>query len=242
MGCASHRHVVSDEESTLVEQERKLKYFGQSAVHVDQVLRKYSHEGSVTTAQFAAAAADLHLKVDADGPNSRIGLFYDTLKRGGAFKLNQLLLTGLLLSEGHQAAKAELVYEIYDPESTNVLPAGKVTDMVADLLDISVTKLQVLIGPGQNGPADPTSVNFYIDKLLVHRKSTDDKLAAAILQGKAQITKAEFVAVLGTKKLRHLLTSSGFREYYFKEYKSKAFPHLKKDKKDKKDTVKTEAK
>jgi hypothetical protein len=222
MGCVSHRQRLNDEETTLTEQELKLNYYKHPSVQLDYVLRKHSHDGLINAAQFAAASIELGLVTSSEAPESLIAKFYSELSKAGVWRLKQMLLIGLLLGEGQTGTKAELLFEIYDQDCADSILGSQVREICTDLLEVAVTKLSVLVGPHQNGPADPTSVNIYIDRLLINRKSTDAKIVSLILQGRSQITKADFVKALETEELRGLLSSSGFRRFYYKEYKVKS--------------------
>jgi hypothetical protein len=218
----SNRQKLSDEEATLTEQECKLNYSRHTSVYLDYIFRKHSHGGLINAAQFAATSIELGLVTSSNDPHSLIAKFYSDLSTAGVWRLRQMLLVSLLLGQGRPGTKAELLFEVYDQDSADSITGSQMREVVTDLLEVAVTKLSVLVGPNQNCPADPTSVNLYINQLLINRKSTDAKILSLILQGRAQITKADLVKAFEIEELRDLLSSSGFRRFYYKEYKAKS--------------------
>jgi hypothetical protein len=218
MGCGGSREVLSDEESYLVSHEHELLYNTQTSSQVDLVFRKYSYDNSLNTSQLTQAAIKLGIRIDNIGTCNQIKPLYTSLKTGGDnTPLQSLLLLGVLLTQGDPREKARLLFEIYDRVSQEEIKAAVVESLVMDLYEIAMIKLSGLVGTKINS-SEAAHTKQYLAKIDHIKGVAGKKLTEAIVGDAPAINKAEFIATLSSSRLRKVLTSSGFRGYFFNEY------------------------
>jgi hypothetical protein len=218
MGCTSHRLKLNDEEAALAELERELNWHVHSAVGLDRVLRKHSYQGQLIESQFTAASSVLRLKITG-GTTGRIAAFYSDLKHGDSYSLNKLLILGILLGAGTTAAKAELLFEVFDHESSEVLKADNVKRLVSDLYKTAVHLLPTLLGTAPTSAVLPSAF-YYIDRLRMYADEVKTQLEQKLIGDKQAVTKADFKKEFEGESLSNLLSSSGFRLHCFKHHQS----------------------
>jgi hypothetical protein len=218
MGCGASREVLSDEESYLVAYEHELLYNTQTSSQVDLVFRKYSYDNSLNTSQLTKAAIKLGIRIDNIGTCNQIKPLYTGLKTpADRTPLQSLLLLGVLLSQGDPSEKAKLLFEIYDRMSQEVIKAAVVESLVMDLYETAIIKLSDLVG-SQINSSEAGHTKQYLAKIDHIKSVAGKKLTEAIVGHAPTINKAEFIATLSSSRLRTVLTSSGFRGYFFNEY------------------------
>ena len=121
MGCVQTKEICN-EENNMILFEENLGYHLQVSTEVDSVFRKYSSNGYLNSAQFRRACNILGITSINTEESNKIEAFYQKLQNDKSlYPLKDLLVIGVLLSDGNARDKSRLLYEIYDEDNTGNL-------------------------------------------------------------------------------------------------------------------------
>ena len=117
MGCTSTKSEILAEEQAIQEGQLYLLYSYMHCKDVDHIYRKYSYSGRINTSQFIEISKKLNLASVNMANDPKLQKFYDSFKTQEDYNLNQLLILGILTSQGSAIDKAKLLFEIQDKTS-----------------------------------------------------------------------------------------------------------------------------
>lgn len=216
MGCGNSRADLSSEEQLLTAHEAYLQYAHNHVVHSDMVFRKNAPHAELNSSQLLVAANQLELALSNSGPSDVIG-FYSKLKTEN-YSLNWLVLTSFFLCNGTPEEKAAVLFELYDPQNSDVLDSIKVGTMATQMFELACQYLPVTAQSGQTSAADQTAVKIYIAKLNHVKDLFIKKFIRTILKLSSRISKQDFIAAYSGEWLTKTTTSHGFRSAVFNEF------------------------
>jgi hypothetical protein len=214
MGCISPRD-IPEEEVNLTRTEARLGFGESHAFRHDAIFRKYAVNREMNQSQFNDAASVLGLKVVKKPGLENVEALLSELKVGERFRLNRLLILGLLLGRGEAKEKSNLLFEICDIDATHTIKAVGVARLIRKLFKMSVEVIPKLITPT---PKERT----YFENLIRVRAKVVEELTKLIFKAESvEMTKERFSeAFVRSELLSALLTSYGFRDYVNKIYKA----------------------
>mmetsp|Transcript_12325 Transcript_12325/g.23393 ORF Transcript_12325/g.23393 Transcript_12325/m.23393 type:complete len:304 (+) Transcript_12325:370-1281(+) len=216
MGCTSSRTKLSAEETYLTTHEAELHYGDQHATQVDLVFRKYSYQSHVNPSQLQNAASKLNLRITNYSTFNLIEPFYNGLKQEGSIHLLHLLLLGLFLAKGSVEEKARLLFEVYDDLNTEEVQAPVIKKILSDLYDIAVNRLPKLVAEPHH--ADAGNLRQYLAKIAHVKELAIEKAYKGIVGTGATVKKVAFVTSFSSDSFKALLSTTGFRGYFFSEF------------------------
>ena len=218
MGCIE-THSAS-EESSVVIAEDSLGFHPHQSVYVDSILRKYSANGNINTAQLTKIGEVLSLNLYDNPPFTKTE---DTLRRlissAGTYEVRDLLIIGILLSQGKANVKAGLIYQVFDEDLSNKVTVKFMRDEgMVRIIEHCCKTLPNLVASGQSLGSSTVKNEKYVGEMELARKISVnlicDRLAAA---GNA-ITEATFVDVFGELNGGTLTTATGIRRFVYDNF------------------------
>jgi hypothetical protein len=222
MGCATSREALSTEETYLVSHENELHFQNKTSVEIDMIFRKYQYSNSINAVQLKNAADKLAIRIANAEQAANIVAFYSSLKsENDGIPLQRLLLLGVLLGQGSAIEKAKLLFEVYDKFMADELDLNTIEGLLNDLYELAVVKLVILAGTSATS-VEAGLAKQYLAKIHHVTKAGLEKLKKAIMKDAVKITKAKFVEAISAEALKRVVTSSGFRAFFFNEFTSSA--------------------
>ena len=140
MGCNTSRFELSDIEMCFEAADLSLLYSELDAIEVDLVHRKYSYGGFINELQWQSICSQLNLKISKE-----IDCFYQQFKEEEGYKLESLLILGILLGSGTGETKARLIFEVFDKDDNKELHNIVLTRMINLIADLVTEKIQILV-------------------------------------------------------------------------------------------------
>lgn len=213
MGCVETRN--SSEETAVLVAEKALNFHLQQAARVDSIIRKYSPNGKTNPAQLGRIAEILGIVIFSNPPNTKIDDFFRKIISNEEFyDMKDLLVIGILLSQGDPAVKAGLLYQIFDEELTSRIPMNKITgEVLSKIIEHSCSNLPLLVAQGQSLVTNTIKNEKYVNDMIQAKamciKNIGDKLA----ENGNNVTEATFVDVFSSFNQGSLTSSSGWRKY-----------------------------
>ena len=218
MGCTASEPEPNPAESALCGLEACL-HFEELTVnqHFFALRRYYQTSPFLNNTAFAEAAKSMKIHTTNSPASPKTEEFYASL-RSPEIKAKDLVVLAVLLAPGSENEKAEVLFEAYDNSNAKVISKATVEEMVTDLIDMSVTHIQVLAdGLSQNKP----DVEGYLGTLRNQKQASIEKLMQAIIGEKAQITTAEFLSAFEKLDCQALLSSQKVRRLLYSKLPSK---------------------
>lgn len=213
MGCAEAKE-LSREEQSIINAEQSLELHLQTCTKVDSVFRKYSTNGFINRQQLARISERLKIPIDNTISNTNILIFYEKLiTENNLYPLKDLLVIGILLSEGSALEKSRLLYEIYDENMSNSLDIIDIkNNMFKDIIYHSVYSLSNLVSEEKIGVGLLNKTKKYVEELKSISAVSANKVAS--LFGVTQdISNDKFVDVFSKILEGSLTSSSGWRRF-----------------------------
>lgn len=216
MGCTSSRTKLSQEETYLVQHENELNYHKKPSLQADLVIRKYSYKETVNASQLRNTSERLGVLIANTGNFNKVEAFYNSLKKGESIPLQTLLVLSLLLTQGSATEKARLLFETYDTLQQEELEHGSMAAIINELFEISVVRLPILVNNFSTSEAG--NLKQYLAKIEHIKGAAIAKLVSSIAKGTEKVKRVAFIETLASDSMKSLLTTSGFRGYFFNEY------------------------
>jgi hypothetical protein len=217
MGCAGTRE-HSEEEEHLKADEQALGYWKISASTIDAVLRKFSAYGRLNQNQFKDAIEILKVPVEQVTELGSLSAFYEKFRTEDSYKLNRLLVLGVLLGRGNGKLKAQLWFEIYDKLGSQTLTQVEAKKMLRQTFAVAVDYL----GELNTTRVDRTLELNYFGHLRSVKDWVCDEVVRRLFKGDQSLTRDQFVTRLSNEsEFKALLTASGFRRFAFIQYKAR---------------------
>ena len=212
MGCAETKN--SAEETAMIEAEKGLNFYSLDANDVDTTIRKYSTNGKVNEAQLFKIAEKLGIQVTNKPPYSKIENMFKKLCFQGPYELSDLLVIGILLSQGQCSMKSRLLYEVFDETLSNSIHISTMTDLVlAKLADHSSKTLPILLTSEILPNSNMIKNEKYINDMALAKNLVIKTLGARLAVNGEMVTLHTFVEVFRTFYQGSLTSSSGWRKF-----------------------------
>lgn len=215
MGCIEVKN--NSEEELIQEAERVLNFHKQKSVQVDSVIRKFSLNGQVTPVQLTRISNHLRLQTKNLFPFIKIDEFYGKLRDiNGNYDLKDLLVIGILLSDGESSTKAGLLYQIFDEELTGHMNLSKVkSQLLYKLATHSCSSLPKLVSPRQASNVNMEKIEKYSDCLIEKKDSCINSVAERLALNGNDVTEITFTEVFRTYRQGKLTSSVGWRTFLY---------------------------
>ena len=139
--------------------------------------------------------------------------FYELLRKNEQFSVRDLLILGLLLSNGLARQKARLFFEIFDDESNDQLSKSELEAMIDDIARFSIRLLPKLVDNSTNPPVSRMKVALYAKELDQIVPNAKENLISSILGSQETIRTHEFANLFNNDENGQLLTPHGFRKF-----------------------------
>lgn len=210
MGCVGIR-IKTSEENLLIEEEKSLGIHLIPSQNLDTIFRKYSHLGKVNQAQLQRISATLNINIKNYDSHKHIDSMLNNLLRDSDhYLLKDLLVIGILLSEGEDKLKAALLFQAFDETLEEAIEITRLQGHVFRLMaDLSVR----VLGSLAYSPLikENSKMQNYLNKCkcaenLAIRYATDNIVKD---RSKQVISEEEFVNGLCSFRWGELLTPFG---------------------------------
>lgn len=213
MGCIEAKN--SSEETSILEAERVLNFHKQKSYKVDSIIRKFSLNGKVNSVQLSRIADHLNLQIYNTPPFMRIQDFYDKLKdTSGNYDIKDLLIIGILLSDGEPCTKAALLYQVFDEELTGHMDSMKVRrQLLEKVATYSCSTLPRLVSPEQSPTVNVIKNDKYIKDMMDIKDTCIASICERLCTNGPDITEITFTEVFRTFQHGLLTSSSGWRTF-----------------------------
>ncbi|OMJ95017.1 hypothetical protein SteCoe_1715 [Stentor coeruleus] len=218
MGCIEVKN--KSEEILIQEAEHVLNLKKQKSIQVDSVIRKFSLNGQVTSVQLNRISSHLKLQTKNLFPFIKIDEFYGKLRDiNGNYDLKDLLVIGILLSDGESSTKAGLLYQIFDEELTGHMSLSKVKNQLLYKLVIhSCSSLPKLVSPRQASNVNLEKIEKYSDCLIEKKDTCINSVAERLAVNGNDVTEITFTEVFRTFRQGKLTSSVGWRAFLYEKY------------------------
>jgi hypothetical protein len=213
MGCISIREKVSNTEEAIMRMESHMEFFKNNCIVVDAVIRKYSYKGLINEAQMKDIARSLELKINDSFMSPSVETLYEKLRNVDHYKLKDILILGIILSNGVSRQRARLVFEAYDIYCTEFLSKIQLKEFLGDLEYISIILLPDLVDNSTNPPASESEITVYIHQLQKKLIIAEKKLLELIIGEEKAVGKSCFINFFECEAYAKILTPHGFRCY-----------------------------
>ncbi|OMJ81886.1 hypothetical protein SteCoe_17587 [Stentor coeruleus] len=213
MGCVSARENLAKEEVAIILMENQLEFFKNNSVFVDGIIRKYSQNNEINESQWKDIYEHLEIKVHNTSMCPLVENFYNAMKTNGLFYIKDILIVGILLSNGMSRQKARLIFETFDSLCTGKLEKEDLGKMLDEIYKVSVLALPSLVNNSTNPPASHGKVKKYIKMLQSQYPEAKSMLIKKILEGNDDISVRKFAKMFDNEENGRLLTPCGFRTF-----------------------------
>lgn len=213
MGCVSTRERVSKEEQAIMLMENQLEYFKSNSMLVDGVIRKYSNDGKINKSQWEDIRNFLEIKVHNTSMCPLTEEFYGNLMKNEMISMEDLLVLGILLSNGLARQKARLIFEIFDKQCCGELSRTDLEGIIDRIAWFSVKLLPKLVHNSTNPPVSSAKIKKYSKELMALGEETKKALVGHILKKEDSISILKFAKIFDNDENGQLLTPHGFRNY-----------------------------
>ena len=218
MGCVEPKF-LDNEEISLINAEEILGFQNRTSKEVDSTIRKYSSNGFLNQSQFSKISEILEINILNTSSNNQIQDFFRKLMtKSGQYPLKDLLVIGILLSEGSPHEKSKLIYEVFDEALTNSLNLLQIKEKVLKCLAYhSSVTLPSLLGPEQLFGTTLLKTKKYLDKIQSITSVSMSKTANVF--GLVDVISQEaFSETFGNILDGSLTTASGWRKFMADTY------------------------
>jgi len=212
MGCTASGPDLNPAEAALSGLEHSLHFDSFTVNQHFFILRRYSQSSAFLNAvafEEAAKAMKIRTTNSLTSPNTEE--FYASL-RSPEIKARDLAVLAVLLAPGSDNEKAEVLFEAYDSTYSKLLPRASIEEMVKDLIDMSVIRIQVLV---EGLAEDKNKVQDYLSALREQKVASVPQLVHAVVGEKTQIAVSEFMSAFGKPDCQALLSSQKVRRLLY---------------------------
>jgi hypothetical protein len=211
MGCTETKQIGSEERSVIAAEEG-LGLYANTASRVDSIIRKYSSNSLINHTHLTRIAEVLNLTIINTAPHTRVEEFFRKIaNKDGFYNLKDLLIIGILLSEGEKDEKARLIYQIYDENLTDSIPLSDIKNkMLMDLAGHSAKNLPVLVTNEQTPFSNVLKNEKYMQDLESILINVVNKVSA-LFGNVENLNEKKFVEIFSSLVGGSLVTGSGWR-------------------------------
>lgn len=206
MGCTVSRSSVSAEKY-LRERESVCGPAKASVRDADITLRRYAQNWQLTPDQWSKAASHLGVSIENDAI-ARHRDFFRSFRREGFYAAKDLLVALVLLGQGTQQEKLELIFEAYQEKCADSLPAHTIHSMSSTLLQIAILRT-TLLSRAPNKEIE-TEVKQYLTRFKVGMRFAASALADSLLAGRKSLSLEDFLA---TSQKAGIASCGGLRDF-----------------------------
>lgn len=218
MGCAETKS-ITNEEQALIEAEKCLGFELKSAKEVDSVMRKYSSNGYINESQLQKISEILEINIVNTGSNGHIQDFFKKLRnKSDLYQLKDLLIIGILLSDGETTEKSQLIYEAFDEDLSNNMDLYLVKEKIfKTLIYHSAVSLPRLLTSEQLTGTTMLKVQKYLETIVSTTNICISK-TANLFGLRNLITQDTFIDIFAKILNGSLTTTTGWRRYMSDTY------------------------
>mmetsp|Transcript_23713 Transcript_23713/g.23474 ORF Transcript_23713/g.23474 Transcript_23713/m.23474 type:complete len:268 (-) Transcript_23713:29-832(-) len=216
--AAAQKLELDSEEKIIRSEEKKIPFAQKKARDLDQALKANSLEGKLSVPQLKRATA--HLEINPDiftDPDLAVYKFLKKFSEGRLYEVKSLALCGILLGQGSNKEKAEVLFDHFDIDASGKLDKEELRKMLDDMVILSAEKAPIAaIGEGL---LTEEQASAYSKKLIGAKEGFIRTIIEVLVQaGEDGISKIEFEKkVSGHPTLQRLLWSYGIRQSLFEE-------------------------
>ena len=199
--------------------EQQLGFGKYTVSSISYITRRYSHEGKINKAQLKALLENMKLNwADWEKADSAIGQFLDKVKLDDDYDEEQVRLLGMLLSKSVNTDKAQMFWEILDPECTGKAGKEAFEDLFGKLIALVGDKTYILV-KGSNKKGEYDQVTDYCKNLTETANIAKGKLITAVYSGD-EITKEVYMEKFraGQEQFGSMFSPKGLRAWLKKVY------------------------
>lgn len=214
MGCVETKEQPS-EELAIIFAEKGLIFHLQSAKRTDSIMRKYSFNSKLNRFQLKRVSQELGISIKSYGLHRHITEMYDLLKGGdGDYRLQDMLVIGILLGKADNKQKARLLFQIFDSVSENKISFQVLkNDIIPCILSHCCNTLPRLVCNRQSNMANEIRNLIYVEKLKNATARCVNFICSNMANSKLVIIEEMFIRFFVTFRDGMLLTPSGVRLY-----------------------------
>jgi hypothetical protein len=213
MGCLESRR-ENLEENHLIACQKDLGYSKKSVFLVESTLKQYSTNGYLSYGHLQSFAKSLDIPIQNSQKNNRIEAFYNSIRsREFGYSLRDLLVIGLLLSNGKVSDKLSVLYEIYDENLQNELSLSDIKQvMLPNLIHHSVYSISLLVQDHKLSYMSLAKLKKYIKDLSSITSEAIVKISS-LFEPNDLVSRKTFMETLSAIPNTNLTTAEGWRKY-----------------------------
>lgn len=213
MGCSLEREKHIDfVESTIQSAENQFQFQNIHCSNFDLSFSRFASGNVLSEQQLKAAIEELNLRMEElEENNFRTYLRWMT-DQNEEFSLKKLVCVGILLGNGDQREKGNLLMQNYDRDCSGEIDAEEFKAFFRDLIQISVN---AAIDIAKKSSSSMTlKLDEYGKRMKKAEKNLEDYVYFIMSMGKDDeiIKKDDFLHTFDDKKLKKLTTTQGIRE------------------------------
>ena len=218
MGCVETKS--ASEETAVLVAEKGLNFHLQQSIRVDAIIRKFSSNGKINVSQLGRIAEILNINIYNNPPYTKIeDMFRKLVSSDGLYELKDVLVIGILLSDGKPDIKARLLYQVFDDDLSNRIPIEKIkSEVLPKLIHHSHLTIAILVAEGQSIVSNIIKNEKYVSDMgqagTACINAIGDKLA---VKGNT-VSENNFVEVFSGFRDGGLTTATGWRKYLIETF------------------------
>ena len=222
MGCCNEKmqmmrerysQLVNSEEEEVIKIKEKAIPFSKTKIkELDVVIKKNQYEGIMSIAQLRKALVELNFDLeDFTMPEDHIAKLLKILQNPKRlYDVKTVMLCGILLGEGVNKEKANMLFKIYDKKHNDRISKKKITAMIREIIDLSACKIPMIAIDDNEEPQTFTlpshKITAYSNMLLVKKEVYITEVLNQLMGESNYINLDEFVKkICGNLVLESLL-------------------------------------
>jgi len=209
MGCTESRQVTSAEKY-MRKWETECSFAQVEGREADIGLRRYALDWKLTPDQLTKIASDLGFSLK-NNKAAQHRHFIRSFQQAGFYSAQEMLVALVLLGKGLQTVKLELLFEIFEKQSANLISAPTIRRMASVMLKVAILKAPLLI-PSSN-LAMAAEVSNYLNTLKIGLSKATSALAEALLDRRTTLTLEEFKVTAANVRMADVTTCGGLRDF-----------------------------
>ena len=142
----------------------------------------------------------------------RVKIFYESFKKGDKYVLRDMIILGVLLSQGSPETKAKLMFEAFDMKNSKELAKEDIAKLYDVSYKIAVERAEILIGEDNPIKIGKDEHDEYMEKLKKGKKIFKESFLSEIFGDAELVSLQRFRETFTEGKNAKWLSSSGFRQ------------------------------
>jgi hypothetical protein len=215
MGCVAGRTEIPPFEYRFSKGERQLLYWKHEATTIDFVHRKHSFNGMVNENHWIIINRQLNLVLNVNDFSNlaKIKSYYELYKEGECYKLKELLVVGIILSDSRAPLKAGLLYDAFNFQGNPELSVEEIGKMHDILYKICVKRAERIIVDSKKFYVSAEEHKDFVDKMKQGREGFREYFLREIVRDGKGVRRDAFIAFFRDQKNSIILASIGFRKH-----------------------------